>query len=61
MISNVNIIGVDKVDDPSRFGVVELINDKVINFYEKHPNPPSNLAISGLYYFTNEGNIKISN
>jgi len=58
MDSKVNIIGVDEVDDPSRFGIVELINDKVINFYEKHPNPPSNLAISGLYYFANEGKLK---
>ena len=56
--SYANIIGVDEVDDPSRFGIVELKNDKVINFYEKHPKPPSNLAISGLYYFTNEGILK---
>jgi len=58
MGSQANVIGVDEVDDPSRFGVVELKNDKVINFYEKHPNPPSNLAISGLYYFTNEGKLQ---
>ena len=58
MDSQFNVIGVDEVDDPSRFGIVELNNDKVINFYEKHPNPPSNLAISGLYYFTNEGKLK---
>lgn len=53
-----NVIGVIEVDDPSRFGVVELKDDKIVNFYEKHPNPPSNLAISGLYYFTNEGRLK---
>lgn len=53
-----NTIGVIEVDDPSRFGVVELNDDKVVNFYEKHPNPPSNLAISGLYYFTNERKLK---
>ena len=46
MNSKVNNIGVDEVDDPSRFGIVEVNNDKIINFYEKHPNPPSNLAIS---------------
>ena len=56
--STENIIGVDEVDDPSRFGVVELKDDKVVNFYEKHPNPPSNLAISGLYYFNNEEKLK---
>ena len=53
-----NTIGVFEVEDPSRFGVVELNDDKVVNFYEKHPNPPSNLAISGLYYFTNERKLK---
>ncbi|MCJ7801556.1 MAG: sugar phosphate nucleotidyltransferase [Candidatus Marinimicrobia bacterium] len=56
--SQVNIIGVDEVEDPTRFGIVELKNDKIINFYEKHPKPPSNLAISGLYYFTDEGKLK---
>jgi len=53
-----NVIGVIEVDDPSRFGVVELKDEEVVNFYEKHPNPPSNLAISGLYYFNNEGELK---
>lgn len=56
--SSNNVIGVDEVDDPSRFGVVELKDGKVVNFFEKHPNPPSNLAISGLYYFNNEGKLK---
>ena len=55
-----NVIGVIEVDDPSRFGVVELKNDKVVNFYEKHPNPPSNLAISGLYYFSRENKLKLA-
>jgi len=58
MNSKVNNIGVDEVDDPSRFGIVEVNNDKIINFYEKHPNPPSNLAISGLYYFSHEKKLK---
>ena len=53
-----NVIGVDEVDDPSRFGIVELKDGKVINFFEKHPNPPSNLAITGLYYFNDEGKLK---
>lgn len=55
-----NIIGVDEVNDPSRFGIVEVKDDKVVNFFEKHPNPPSNLAISGLYYFTNERKLKLA-
>lgn len=53
-----NIIGIYEVDDPTRFGVVETEEDRVINFFEKHPNPPSNLAISGLYYFHNQSIIK---
>lgn len=57
-LSKDNVIGIIEVDDPSRFGVVEIKDSKVINFYEKHPNPPSNLAISGLYYFNNEGKLK---
>ncbi len=56
--NNTNIIGVDEVDDPARFGIVELENDRIVNFFEKHPNPPSNLAISGIYYFINEGKLK---
>lgn len=55
-----NIIGVDEVEDPSRYGVVELNNNVVVNFYEKHPKPPSNLAISGLYYIKNEGKLKLA-
>ena len=56
--SNENVIGVYEVDDPTRFGIVESVDGKVINFFEKHPNPPSNSAISGLYYFANESKIK---
>ncbi|MEE8341849.1 MAG: sugar phosphate nucleotidyltransferase [Candidatus Neomarinimicrobiota bacterium] len=55
-----NVIGVDEVEDPSRFGIVELKNDRVVNFFEKHINPPSNLAISGLYYFNNERKLKLA-
>ncbi len=55
-----NVIGVYEVDDPTRFGIVETSNSDIVNFYEKHPNPPSNLAISGLYYFQNENKIKLA-
>jgi glucose-1-phosphate thymidylyltransferase len=53
-----NLIGIYEVDDPSRFGVVEKVGDRIINLYEKHPNPPSNLAISGIYYFNDENILK---
>lgn len=47
-------LGVKKVDDPRRFGVVEL--DKMGNvkrLIEKPEVPPSNLAIVGIYYLRN--------
>ena len=40
-----------EVPDASSFGVVELTDGYVTNIVEKSPNPPSNLAIIGLYYF----------
>ncbi|MCX7994939.1 MAG: sugar phosphate nucleotidyltransferase [candidate division WOR-3 bacterium] len=46
-----NILGVKEVDDPHRFGIVEMVNDKVINVTEKPEKPKSNLAIVGIYYF----------
>ncbi|MFN7662600.1 MAG: glucose-1-phosphate thymidylyltransferase RfbA [Alphaproteobacteria bacterium] len=41
-----------KVEDPSRYGVVELdAEGKIQNLTEKPTAPRSNLAITGLYYF----------
>jgi len=47
------LIGVKEVDDPQRFGVVELQGDRVTSVVEKPDVPPSNLAIVGLYYIAN--------
>ncbi|MBN2363348.1 NTP transferase domain-containing protein [candidate division WOR-3 bacterium] len=45
-----NSIGVAQVQDPRRFGVVELNEDKTVKrLVEKPANPTSNLAIVGLY------------
>jgi glucose-1-phosphate thymidylyltransferase len=45
-------IWVQKVDNPSAFGVVNIDKDGIINdFIEKPKKPVSNLAIIGIYYF----------
>jgi glucose-1-phosphate thymidylyltransferase len=46
-----NMLAVKEVDDPQRFGVVEVKDDNVISVVEKPKHPKSNLAIVGLYYF----------
>ena len=47
------IFGVE-VDNPERFGVIELINNKVHSIEEKPKKPKSNIAITGLYIFDNK-------
>ena len=51
MVGRGDVIGVQKVADPRRFGVVELKNGYVSRFVEKPDRPRSNLAIVGVYYF----------
>lgn len=51
-----NSIGVKAVDDPRRFGIVEVDrNGRVTLLVEKPERPASNLAITGIYYFTSSG------
>ena len=52
-----NIVGVKEVDDPRRFGVVELKNGHVTRFVEKPDRPRSNLAIVGVYFFRDSGHL----
>jgi glucose-1-phosphate thymidylyltransferase len=44
------ILGVVKVEDPSRFGVAVVENGFITNLEEKPEKPKSNLALAGIYY-----------
>jgi glucose-1-phosphate thymidylyltransferase len=52
--SPVSLIGVKAVDDPRRFGIVEIAaGNRVTRLIEKPEQPTSNLAIVGIYYIAN--------
>lgn len=54
-----SIIWVQKVVDPSAFGVVKVNEHEVItDFIEKPKEPISDLAIIGIYYFNDGENLK---
>jgi glucose-1-phosphate thymidylyltransferase len=40
------------VDDPSSYGVAELNGERVVRLVEKPEDPPSDLALVGVYMFT---------
>jgi len=45
------VITVCRVDDPSRFGVIEVDNGSVTRIVEKSADPPTNLANASVYVF----------
>ncbi len=47
-------MGVRQVEDVRGLGVVELKNGNIMNICEKTDNPPSNMANTGLYLFTQD-------
>ena len=46
-----SIIILKEVDEPQRFGIAVLDGDRMVNVIEKPKDPPSNLAIAGVYIF----------
>ena len=47
--SSYSQIGVNLVENPKRFGIVDIEDVNIKKFHEKPEDPPSNLAISGVY------------
>lgn len=43
-----------EVPDPHRFGVVEFDGDEIVNIIEKPKDPPSNMAVTGLYMYDSD-------
>ena len=40
-----------KVSDPQRFGVAKLDRGRIVEIIEKPANPPSDLAVTGIYFY----------
>lgn len=47
--ANLNIV--QRVADPSRFGVAEVEGERIVHLVEKPKEPRSDLAMAGLYFF----------
>jgi len=41
-----------EVENPSRFGIADIENDKIVKITEKPKEPKSNLAVTGIYLLT---------
>ncbi|HHS49740.1 MAG TPA: hypothetical protein ENN07_01335, partial [candidate division Zixibacteria bacterium] len=54
---NTNLLGLHRVDNPQRFGIVELDGDRIVAMEEKPAEPKSDMAIAGFYYFKDSAKI----
>ena len=50
MKSNCHLV-LSQVSDPNRFGVAEVINDRIVSIQEKPKTPKSNFAVTGIYLY----------
>tara|TARA_B100000029_G_scaffold226726_1_gene224495 strand:+ start:1626 stop:2693 length:1068 start_codon:yes stop_codon:yes gene_type:complete len=41
-----------EVDNPSRFGIADIKNDRIVKIMEKPKVPPTNYAVTGIYMLT---------
>lgn len=41
-----------KVNNPTRFGIADIKDGKIVKIMEKPKNPPTNLAVTGIYFLT---------
>ncbi len=41
-----------EVSNPERFGIADVKDNKIIKIMEKPKNPPTNLAVTGIYFLT---------
>ena len=41
-----------EVDNPSRFGIADVKNEQILKIIEKPKVPPTNLAVTGIYFLT---------
>lgn len=46
------LVGVVRVGNPERYGIVEVVDGVPVAFHEKPSNPRSNLAVIGIYVFS---------
>ena len=43
-----------EVENPSQFGIAEIKNNRIFRITEKPKTPPTNLAVTGIYFLTSE-------
>ena len=43
-----------KVEKPERFGIADVKEDNIVRIMEKPKNPPTNMAVTGIYFLTSK-------